>query len=237
MNRCTQTLAAIPLLLSFCAFAQSAPQAAAEASRIPIQITQSHSVFLANGSADPDFPIDPTRAFNDIYADLDAWGRYQLVDSPDRADLIFELREAAPISSVNGIRGNTASYTRPAFEVTIRDPHSNAVLWTVSSPVLLSGRKKNLDSNIRTSEDNLISRLQVLSGGRLTPAQTAALNTRPKDHSIKTGVILFGSLIGAGIAGGFLLHHEFDNSLANQKASQDAFCMANHIPLNMCAGG
>jgi hypothetical protein len=28
-----------------------------------------------------------------------------------------------------------------------------------------------------------------------------------------------------------------ENSLANMKASQDAFCAANNIPLSQCAGG
>lgn len=34
-----------------------------------------------------------------------------------------------------------------------------------------------------------------------------------------------------------LLHHLHENSLADQKAPQDAFCNANHIPLSQCADG
>jgi hypothetical protein len=54
---------------------------------------------------------------------------------------------------------------------------------------------------------------------------------------LRSALILAGVVIGAGVAGGFILHHEYENSLANQKASQDAFCQANNIPLSQCAGG
>jgi hypothetical protein len=37
----------------------------------------------------------------------------------------------------------------------------------------------------------------------------------------------------AGV-GGYLAYR---HSIANQKASQDAFCEAHNIPLSMCAGG
>jgi len=58
-----------------------------------------------------------------------------------------------------------------------------------------------------------------------------------KAPSAKAAWIVMGSVLALGIGGGFLLHHEYENSLANQKASQDAFCTANHIPLSECAGG
>ncbi|HEX4577068.1 MAG TPA: hypothetical protein VH117_06930 [Edaphobacter sp.] len=54
---------------------------------------------------------------------------------------------------------------------------------------------------------------------------------------LRSALILAGVVIGAGVAGGFILHHEYENSLANQKASQDAICQANNIPLSQCAGG
>ena len=58
-----------------------------------------------------------------------------------------------------------------------------------------------------------------------------------KAPSAKVAWIAVGSVLAVGIGGGFLLHHEFENSLANQKASQGAFCTANNIPLSECAGG
>ena len=55
--------------------------------------------------------------------------------------------------------------------------------------------------------------------------------------SLHSALILTGVVVGAGVAGGLILHHEYENSLASQKASQDAFCQANNIPLSQCAGG
>jgi hypothetical protein len=49
---------------------------------VPSQIQQAHTIFLTNSGSDPNFPIDETKAFNDIYAALQAWGHYQLVNSP-----------------------------------------------------------------------------------------------------------------------------------------------------------
>lgn len=54
---------------------------------------------------------------------------------------------------------------------------------------------------------------------------------------LRGALIMTGIVVGAGVAGGFILHHEYENSLANAKASQDAFCTANHIPISECAGG
>jgi hypothetical protein len=48
---------------------------------------------------------------------------------------------------------------------------------------------------------------------------------------------MVGSVVAFGVGGGLLLYHFYENSLASQKASQDAFCTANHIPLSECAGG
>ncbi|MES2392361.1 MAG: hypothetical protein V4555_12020 [Acidobacteriota bacterium] len=48
---------------------------------------------------------------------------------------------------------------------------------------------------------------------------------------------LVGGTVALGVGGGLLLHHAFENSLADQKAQQDKFCQENHIPLSQCAGG
>jgi hypothetical protein len=62
---------------------------------VPAQIAAAHTVILAN----------------DVYAALKAWGRYQLVDSPAAADLVFQLRDVAPITDVTGNRGGVYSIT------------------------------------------------------------------------------------------------------------------------------
>jgi hypothetical protein len=204
---------------------------------VPSQIQQAHTIFLTNSGSDPNFPIDETKAFNDIYAALQAWGHYQLVNSPQQADLVFQLRDIAPITDVTGNRGGVYSYTSPAFQLTILDPKSNIALWTITSPVNLTGKNQVLARWVSIAVTNLVSRVKVVAGQPLSTDETADLTTVPNYHRTRTLLIIGGAVVVAGVAGGLLLHHEFENSVANQKSSQDAFCSENNIPLSECAGG
>jgi hypothetical protein len=66
------------------------------------RISSAHKIFLSNaGSDDPflhDIPNGATIGYNQLYASLQQWGYFQLVDNPAQADLIFQLRgtETAP---------------------------------------------------------------------------------------------------------------------------------------------
>jgi hypothetical protein len=207
------------------------------AAPVPSQIQQAQTIFLTNSGSDPNFPIDATKAYNDIYAALQTWGRYKLVSSPDQADLVFQLKGIAPITDVSGNRGGVYSVTSPAFQLTILDPQSNIALWTITSPVTVHGRNQALARWLSLSETNLVSRVKVVAGQPLSPDETADLTTVPNYHNGRTALIVVGVVVGAAVAGGLIGYHEYENGLANQKASQDAFCAANNIPLSQCAGG
>ena len=87
------------------------------------------------------------------------------------------------------------------------------------------------------SETNLVSRVKVVAGQPLSPGETTDLTTVPKYHSTRTVLIVTGAFVGAAVAGGLIMYHLHENALANMKASQDAFCTANNIPISECAGG
>ena len=207
------------------------------AAPVPSQIQQAQTIFLTNSASDPNFPIDETKAYNDIYAALQTWGRYKLVNSPEQADLVFQLKGIAPITDVSGNRGGVYTVTSPAFQLTILDPKSNIALWTITSPVNVTGKNEVLARWVSNSETNLVSRVKVVSGQSLSPDETADLTTVPKYHNGRTALIIVGVVVVAAVAGGLIGYHEYENSLANQKTSQDAFCAANNIPLSQCAGG
>ena len=207
------------------------------AAPVPSQIHEAQTIFLTNSGSDPNFPIDETKAYNDIYAALQTWGRYKLVNSPEQADLVFQLKGIAPITDVSGNRGGVYTVTSPAFQLTILDPKSNIALWTITSPVSVTGKNQVLARWVSISETNLVSRVKVVSGQSLSPDETADLTTVPKYHNRRTALIIVGVVVGAAVAGGLIGYHEYENSLANQKTSQDAFCTANNIPLSQCAGG
>jgi hypothetical protein len=200
---------------------------------VPSQIQQAQTIFLTNSGADPNFPIDETKAFNDVYAALQTWGRYKLVTSPDQADLVFKLKDIAPITDVTGNRGGVYSVSSPAFQLTILDPKSHIALWTITSPVNVTGKNQVLARWVTIAETNLVSRVKVAAGQPLSSDETTDLTTVPKYHTTRTILILTGVVGGAAVAGVLIAHHE----LANQKSSQDAFCNANNIPLSQCAGG
>jgi hypothetical protein len=212
-------------------------QSAAPTAPTPSQIQQAKIIFFTNSASDPNFPIDETKAFNDIYAALQTWGRYKLVDSPDQADLVFKLKDIAPITEVTGNRGGVYSVASPAFQLTILDPKSHIALWTITSPVNITGKNQVLARWVSIAETNLVSRVKVVAGQPLSSDETADLTTVPKSHTTRTILIVTGAVAGAVVAGVIIGHHETENSLANMKASQDAFCEANNIPLSQCAGG
>lgn len=238
---CT-TLRTLALVLSFAfsilaARAQQQPIPSTLTGPVPAQIAAAHTIFLTSAGTDPRFPIDGTRAYNEVYADLKSWGHYQLVSSPDQADLVFQLRSIARSTTSSGTDGQIYTAIHPAFELTIVDPHTGTPIWTINSPVALTGSHKAYDHWVAVSEENLISRILVLSGQPLTAAQTTDLTTFPKTHFTRDVLLLVGGAAALSAGGYFLIHHLYENSLANQKASKDAFCKANNIPLSMCAGG
>ena len=242
MNHFLRLLALVPFL------AFTAPLAHAQAPQItqtpttltgsvPSQIAAAHKIFLSSAGADPNFPLDPAHVYNDIYTQLKAWGRYELVGSAEQADLVFTLRGVAPITQIAGVQGDVNSYTTPAFELIIVDAPNNKPIWTVTSPIALAGRKGRFDHWAAIAETNLVSRVKVLAGQPLTNTETANLTMAPKSHAGLAALVIVGGTVGLAAGSYFLIHHLYENGLADGKAQQDAFCKANNIPLSMCAGG
>jgi hypothetical protein len=204
---------------------------------IPSQIATAHTVFLSNLGADANFPIDPDQAYTAIYDGLQGWGRYQMVSTPQQADLILQLHELSTYTTYTGNHGSTYTINNPSFVLTIVDAKSNVTLWTISSPVYLAGSKSTLARWESIAETNLVSRVKVVAGQSLSTTESADLVSAPKGHRKAAIIIASSVFVGFAVGGPLLLHHLYEDSLASQKASQDAFCEANHIPLSECAGG
>jgi hypothetical protein len=99
---------------------------------IPSQMVNAKKIFVSNAVGDVDVSPDhingtPDRAYNDFYAGLKDWGRYELESTPADAELLFEIYFTAPMSYATGI-GNTAP--RAQFKLVIRDVKTGALLWT-----------------------------------------------------------------------------------------------------------
>jgi hypothetical protein len=126
---------------------------------IPRQILVAKKVFIANAGGDerPDGSIfngGSERVYNEFYAEVKAAGRYEIVDTPADADLLFEIGFTAPMVSGVGARGDSLSTKPydPQLRLAIRDPKTNALLWAITEHVqwaILEGnREKNFDQTL-----------------------------------------------------------------------------------------
>jgi hypothetical protein len=128
---------------------------------IPEQILTAKKVFIANGGGDEShyetasYSGGLDRAYNEFYAAMKTWGRYELVATPGDADLIFEIR----LTIFQLQRGRVLSDDSPAvdsqFRVVIRETKTHETLWGVTKhvqgAVLQGNRDKNFDQAIASS--------------------------------------------------------------------------------------
>jgi hypothetical protein len=197
---------------------------------VPTEIAAAHTVFVVNNGADANFPISAQDAYNRVYSALQAWGHYQLVSSPDQADLVFQLRDIAPITGVYGDRTGAYAVNSPAFQLAIKNPKTNVTLWTINSPVLIAGRKATRARQLNIALTNLVSRVKVLANQPLNESETADLTTYPNYHRTGLAITLVAVTVGAGLAAGLIMKHEFDNKVASQNA---ALCAQNPFFCNL----
>jgi hypothetical protein len=199
---------------------------------VPARIASAHNVMLTNVGITARLGLDPNQLYNDIHSRLQQWGYYQLVSSPQEADLIFQLDEIDPRNGTNVTPGTDVYNRTPQFRVVILDAKTGIAMWTVTSPIYITG-KKSYAHWMNVSEQNLVTRLKALAQQPISPDEQAALTEYPANHRN----VLPWVLIGVGAAAGVGMYLGFRHSVNDMKANQDAFCQANNIPLSMCAGG
>ena len=127
--------------------------AQAPAAPIPSQILTAKKVFISNAGGEYDAGIwsgGRERSYNEFYAAMKSWGRYELVSSPGDADLVFQV----------GLRYFT---TFPRFKLTVLDPKTQIALWTFVEIVPIDGSQKNRNKNFDNGIDQLVSDLKALT--------------------------------------------------------------------------
>jgi hypothetical protein len=136
-----------------------AAQTSATTAPLPSALATAHKLFLGN-AGDQD-NADCLRAYNDLYAALNGFGRYELVGDPSASDLVLELHyEFSFAAGVNGSSSNTPRQ----FRLILLDPKTHVVLWTLiertNFAALERNRNKNLDEVVgvlATDFDQLLS--------------------------------------------------------------------------------
>jgi hypothetical protein len=124
-------------------------QEAAPAAPVPPRIASAKKAFISNAgeqrnpSGDLYFSGGPDRAYNQFYAAMKDWGRYELVPDPADADLVLEIRLADVQSVYNELK------------LVLLDPRTHVTLWTFSEHADAAGRQKTRDASF----DQAISRI------------------------------------------------------------------------------
>lgn len=112
---------------------------------IPIQVLTGKRVFISYRESDAD-PGAPNLTYNEFYALMKSWRKYELVQGPVDADLVFEIRYVSGLSDSQ-------------LCLSIVDPKTHFVLWPfiqhVQSSSRETARRKNFDQAMTDLVDDV----------------------------------------------------------------------------------
>ena len=178
---------------------------------VPTQIRAAKTIFIANAGDKTNLFPDvysggPDRPYVQFYADMQSWGHYQLVSSPEKADLIFEIELVNPIAS-ELLPGNNAGYWNgaewhdPQLRLSIVDPKSRISLWELTSHIQSTMRlKKSRDKQFDLAMQNLVAEVQQLTTRTATTESSSLLTEKGHSRSIKIMAIVAVAAAAAGVA-------------------------------------
>jgi hypothetical protein len=163
------------LLFAVATGAQTPPPPSALAP-VPPALLNAKTVFISNAGADSGlfphpFSGDPDRPYNQFYAAMQSWGRYQLVADPSEAEVVFELQLIAPPGPSSGNKVNGASDPLPMFRLVIFDRKTHYVLWALTESIMVAYLQKTHDNNFDGALSTLTADLKRLTS---LPTTTAA---------------------------------------------------------------
>jgi 5-formyltetrahydrofolate cyclo-ligase len=134
---------------------------------LPAVIVNSEKVFLTNGGGSD-------LSYDTLYSEMKTWGKYQIVGSPDQADLIIELAYRVEHggtrvwSSNNSYDGTTQVHSTqivdPQLVLTIYDAKSRNSLWSTIDHRRLARREKNREKETINSAERLVDELKARVG-------------------------------------------------------------------------
>jgi hypothetical protein len=132
-------------------------------------------VFIANAPGEnlPSFLRGPDRIYNEFYAAMKSWGRYELVLAPAAADLIFEISFTSSITQVTGTSTTgCSSSSEAALRLVIVDPKAHVPLWWLEQNVQEALREKTQDKYFDQATANLLESLKKLVGSSTATADS-----------------------------------------------------------------
>jgi hypothetical protein len=158
------------------------PQAkeAAAPAPVPAQINAAKKVFICNaggenGSEGPmGYSGEADRTYNQFYAAVKSWGRYEPVSAPADADLLLEIRFSVVPAGAKVFKGDTVGpQIDPQFRLIIRDPRTQSVLWAFTEHAQTAILQGNRDKNFDQALERIVTDLKTLAGrAAITPDDT-----------------------------------------------------------------
>jgi hypothetical protein len=140
------TTASIPMLI-----AEEPP--APPPAPVPIQILAAKKIFVSNGGEDTwldyDPKHDPSLTYNEFYADMKSWGKYELVSTPTDADVVFEIQLLL-------------QERVPQLRLLILEPKSHITLWTLNQVATGANRDATARKNFDKAMNALVATIQGL---------------------------------------------------------------------------
>jgi hypothetical protein len=119
------------------------------AAPIPTQVLTARKVFISNAGVNGiGFAIlqragDADQPYNQFYAAVKGWGRFEVVGAPSDADLVLELR-----------------FDSALLALTIVDSKTHFILWTITEPVEYANLAKTWRKNIGLGITNLVTEMK-----------------------------------------------------------------------------
>lgn len=131
---------------------------------LPGVIANAKKIFMSNGGGS-------NLAYDAFYSDMKNWGKYEIVGSPEGADLIVELsyrvedKGTRVWSSTNTYNNTTqvhsAEVVDPQLILTIYDAKTKNSLWSETDHRRLARREKNREKETVNSAQRLVDDLKT----------------------------------------------------------------------------
>ena len=160
------TVLAVILIPAVHASAQQTKKGTPDPAPVPVQIAKAKSVFVSNAGADvvgSSYSGGVDRPYNQFYAEMKSWGRYELTSAPAGSDLIFELSFTTQvgIDASNGTSGRAVSDTQ--LRLAILDPSTHVALWAFSKHVKQGILQATSDKNFDDAMASIVAAVKELA--------------------------------------------------------------------------
>jgi hypothetical protein len=147
---------------------------------VPGQVLTAKRVFISNAGSESygsesyfrltKYDGGPDRFYNQLYAAMKTWGRFELTESPTSADVVYEARFTNPIvdkkSRNDGVYSpqdnrNDFIYD-PQLNLTIIDPQTRVTLWSLTEHIQPGSNRESDNRNFDAAVDRMMARTKML---------------------------------------------------------------------------